>query len=269
MPAENGINILLAGLLFLGSSLIVYMTWYMIQRRNKETPNTKGKEAQQEKRHKGEKWGVEKDAYCYPKINDIMGFEFVKVVKVDSEKTDPEPQPEPRPNWEESKGIGGLTAVSSNEMNQEREEDEPYPDPTAQRYTRPQRQQPQQENTENVEEEDITQLNDVREEDLLEGNNFEEWPDHDNNSLPSDEEFGQILNNSEGIIEPPEMNSEQITTAKEIEDLQRYVNDSEQTDYGPQVDNLMSDDDILEGDVDFAEDTDQYPVSEEDLPDIN
>lgn len=67
-----------------------YLLWYIFRgsrrRRARGLAPMKGsEEPKEEETDTVGPWGFGKDAYCYPKINDVMGFDFVKVVKVPDE----------------------------------------------------------------------------------------------------------------------------------------------------------------------------------------
>lgn len=270
----NGINIVSSVLLFLLTTLLLYVFWYIVygrkNRRRKEQQKEAGtKEQQGEKPSKSKnKWGVDKDAYCYPKINDVMGFEFVRVIKIDDDKNETPTTDEPqRPSWEDSQGIGGLTAVSTTETKQEQEEDEPYPETEKPQKAKPRKKDnsKQEEQQQDVDEGDITQVEGVTEEQLFFVNSFGPWPNHDTDNLPSDEELNQLLDQNQKMIESPEMSLDQKTTANEIEALRRSFNETEEKSYGTEVDDLLNDEDK---DFDDMDDVDFNEISPEEM-DLN
>lgn len=102
-----------------------YTLWYLLRGRylkskQKDRKSPAGKEGAAEPGTEGEedadasansRWGVKRDAYCYPKINDVMGFEFVGVIKVDDRiagrvRETADGAGENKPAWGESQGIG-------------------------------------------------------------------------------------------------------------------------------------------------------------------
>ena len=268
MPAFHGLNILTAVLLFLFSSVFMYIFWYILFGRKQGKRNLdpeKDRDNVGEKEKKG-RWGVDKNAYCYPKINDVMGFEFVKVVKVNQDSSSVQQKADNKPSWEESRGIGGLTAISSTETRQEREEDEPYPETGTTR--RPLRGKQQSENEETIDESDITQLPFTEDEMKASAFFSSDWPSRgDCDSVPDDDALDHLLDNNGDLIEEPHMDKEQENTAREIEELQRIYNETERKDYGDQIDDLLNDemDDFDDQDVDFENDDNQ--ITADDMPD--
>lgn len=77
----------IAALLFILMSFVIYVTYYILWGRHRK--NIRKEKKQQENRpnvfkgdDKNTRWGVAKDSYCYPIINDILGYEFIKIIKV-------------------------------------------------------------------------------------------------------------------------------------------------------------------------------------------
>ena len=271
MPAINGIHILAAVLLFLFSSVFMYIFWYIIFGRKQRK---KGESSHEEPKHDNEttqkgKWGVDKNAYCYPKINDVMGFEFVKVIKVNQETASSEKKPEAQPTWEGSRGIGGLTAVSSTEARQEREEDEPYPETDTGRRPAKARRQHAEDN-DSPDESDITQIPFTEEEMNALSFFSSEWPSRgEYDSIPDDDAMDYLLDKNSDMVEKPDMNQEQLKTAKEIEELQRIYHETEKRDYGQQIDDLLDDDIGEAGDEDVDFENDHGQIEADDMPDAN
>lgn len=120
-------TLFLAIILFLLTSLCGYATWYILskggrkkEKKEKEKPDNPKPDSE-----------IKKDSYCYPKINETMGFEFVKVVSVPEElrgivKEDNKSENTSQPSWENSKAIGSVTTISSEE--EDNSSEEPYPE---------------------------------------------------------------------------------------------------------------------------------------------
>ena len=111
-------NLLAATDLFLLTAAGTYVLWYLV--RGRAVEKRKGRKEKGRKERKadegyGHKEGtIDKDSYCYPKINEAMGFEFVKVVCVDESLrpvTAPvrKDEPSPEADWNKSEGIGTKT----------------------------------------------------------------------------------------------------------------------------------------------------------------
>ena len=111
-------NLLAATVLFLLTAAGTYVLWYLV--RGRAVEKRKGRREKGRKERKadegyGYKEGtIDKDSYCYPKINEAMGFEFVKVVSVDESLrpvTAPvrKDEPSPEADWNKSEGIGTMT----------------------------------------------------------------------------------------------------------------------------------------------------------------
>lgn len=64
-----------------------YALWYLFRGRRRKRRGEAGEAPDERKASHGGWGGYGKDSYCYPKINDMMGFEFVKVVRVPEELT--------------------------------------------------------------------------------------------------------------------------------------------------------------------------------------
>lgn len=102
-------------------SLVTVLTGYACWRvlsgraiRNHGDTLTSGKtepEKNMEAPESKERWGVGEKSYCYPDMNDVMGYEFITVVRIpDSLRADGASADEvadPRPTgWGESSGVG-------------------------------------------------------------------------------------------------------------------------------------------------------------------
>ena len=85
-------ELIIAVLLSLVTLLAVYAIWYVARGRYLKEKRARERAAKQPDGHhheeerprdgKGMRWGVRKDSYSYPSINDVMGYEFVHVVDI-------------------------------------------------------------------------------------------------------------------------------------------------------------------------------------------
>lgn len=111
-------NLLAATVLLLLTAAGTYVLWYLVRgravekRKGRKEKGRKERKADEGYRHK--EGTIDKDSYCYPKINEAMGFEFVKVVSVDESLrpvTAPvrKDEPSPEADWNKSEGIGTMT----------------------------------------------------------------------------------------------------------------------------------------------------------------
>lgn len=198
----------IATLLFLGTVFAAYLAWYLFRGRHlrrrraleaaAETNTRKSDKVL--RKASGEKVSkVGKDSYCYPKINDVMGYEFVNVVSVPEELTLPKQhqpvQEEPenpadtcQQSWGRSSGTGFVTesntAVSTS-GSARRQTDNPTEDDT---YPEQRKQQVQTGEGETPQDEEVSRL-DISTSELQEIRNLggQEWPDggdEDNVNIP-------------------------------------------------------------------------------------
>lgn len=111
-------NIIFAVILATVTLAVAYVTWYVVYGRSLKirkmnAESEEGEETQGRKPAKGD-GKYDRKSYCYPSINDDMGYEFVTVQKIPDfllkkEKVKAE---EETPSWDETSGTG-LSAVSS------------------------------------------------------------------------------------------------------------------------------------------------------------
>jgi hypothetical protein len=141
--------IIVAFLLFVATLVVSYVIWYAIRGRRLRERDAALKAAEKKGRAEGArkkakssakgKWGVGKDSYCYPGMNDVMGYEFISVVKVDENLTNPgEPETKkdsspagaPGRSWDNSTGIGLTTVPTEDHQTQayDGETDVSYPE---------------------------------------------------------------------------------------------------------------------------------------------
>ena len=259
-------NLAVAIILFLMTVFAMYAILRLARRSRrapKTTPSHTGEkepeQQQQPEKKKKEKWGVEKDAYCYPSINDVMGYEFVKVIKTGETAQTIEDQPaetEPKKTWEESQGIGGLRTVSSTDATSESEEDVFYPDPMDAPRPRPripnivepeekeptEQETPHTDNPEDYYDEDVTEISGVTQEDLeLASEIFKD-------SIPyiddmPDEQIDQLIEENPQMIEEPVVDEEKAEMAKTVRNLAEAYFQSEKESLVDEVKQLMEDND--------------------------
>lgn len=257
----------------------LYAYWRFIKlHRSKKGEKTDVDTEDKEKEHKRkQKWGVEKDAYCYPKINDVMGFEFVKVVKVKNASTADKPQnnaePERRP-FSETPAEGKLRTISYGQRRDWTDEDQPYPEEDRYRpmqiaENRP-RLRPIKTGETQPDEADITNMEEFDENELLLAQNSfagQDWPNRDFDSCPSEEEWNMLLNENEDLIEEPDATAEAQKTSENIkiinQETENIINEMLKKDF---VDEAYA---IMEG-IDSDEDADgsKENITIDDLPDI-
>lgn len=123
--------LLISFLLAAGTFFTAYVIWYTVRgRRGKASRGgDKNNSAKEENGGKKLPWGVPKDAYCYPAINDVMGYEFIHVVKVGDElKEDNRTEKEKTEDIIKHQIMPGMTAVGVTAVNTEESEGEEIPD---------------------------------------------------------------------------------------------------------------------------------------------
>ena len=98
------LNLVLALAMALMTFFGGYTVWYVLRGRHRKQARRKAAEERAgaadgipAEPHREGRWGVGRDSYCYPKINDAMGYEFIKIVHVDPgllETTEPKKEQE-------------------------------------------------------------------------------------------------------------------------------------------------------------------------------
>lgn len=83
-------SVLIATVMFIITMLffVAFLRLAARRRHNRPKGSPGAQEAEEKPENEPEKvgrWGVPKGSYCYPGINDTMGYEFVKVVPVDED----------------------------------------------------------------------------------------------------------------------------------------------------------------------------------------
>lgn len=132
MEPSRLLNLAVAIGLTLAVYLLGYVLWYIfLGRRNKARKNTDASRDQTKKKSKKNRWGVDKDAYCYPHINDDLDFELIRVVQL-AEEERPKEEKE-KGGWASSQGVGTseMTVHNAGQARTEAEEEIPNtPDET-------------------------------------------------------------------------------------------------------------------------------------------
>ena len=230
-------NLILAILLFLLTTLILYAVWYIVRGRSiKERAAKDGdrrKEESQEGKGKDYAEKISKDSYCYPTINEMMGYEFVSVINVPDELVDDIKEDTLAPSdWEQSHGVG-LTAVPGLEGPKAQENDDPYPenDEESRRITwgSPSgAEKPIQTEEDKGYETSVADI-DISDEELnyLTGVN-QEWAhrEYDDTSI-DDVIFNNVLDNNPEMIERSEPTEEDLRTSMEREQI-RLMREAEE-----------------------------------------
>lgn len=268
MKETFNFNLWIAVVLFILTTLMLWGILLLAKKRNgkKTTESTTENENEgEEPTHNGkEKWGVGKDAYCYPSINDVMGFEFVTVQKVENEllgtqkeneKKTEDDQPARTVSWGESQGIGGLRAVSRTQQASSTQEDDAFPEEGNPQRPAPYSARNAQQNTQRAEE----PVEEVKETEEVEGISEEEldfqqstqsmwgeWENRDEQNMMSEEEMRNLINSNEELIEEPREDDEQKRIGNEIEKLRDAFNATEKNTYQDEIGSLMDELDNME-----------------------
>lgn len=220
------LNIIIAAALFLLTSLMGYIIWYILfgikkkEKKGGESP----KEAKAPKESTYESKTIPRSSYCYPKMNDVMGYDFVDVVKVPEELLNNKPKTV-EDSFAEAKPAG-ITAVT-NEQDGGPEGDiyEPTAPVKEKPHTEkaPSNEQKKEEfevadgytvvNTETeLDPEEISALN------MMGG----DWNHRDYDQAMDDEMLNAIMDNNAGDIEQADFTEEDLRIAREKEEMERF-----------------------------------------------
>lgn len=105
------VNIIIAALLAVLTSLMAYAAWYIVRGRNKIEKAAAAK-AKENKPAKKDGKEPKKEPYYHAAINDVMGYEFVSVVPVPEYLLEDKKQEEEQADkWAEQRAVG-LTTIS-------------------------------------------------------------------------------------------------------------------------------------------------------------
>ena len=271
-------NIVIAAILFLLTSLSLYVVWYIVRGHSKKMKRLSRTEADRMEKgtpnEEAQGGNIPKDSYCYPKINDIMGYPFISVVRVpqelisDASKTDREPE------WGGSESIG-LKAVPAGKEEKEVDEDEPWLNEDRDRVINQWNQgnkgreatppSPADEHEtvdlgENVSGEDVEMLDQL--------GSMTEWTNRDFADSIPDDELNAVINNNGDLIDQPELTDEDYRTAQEAEALQRMRELEERNIQTEGMGNLGAEFMSMLDDEDEDEDEDGGQIDENDIPAI-
>lgn len=140
-------------------------------------------------------WGYDKDAYCYPSINDVMGYEFVKVVRIGEVKPFEPIVVKDTPETAKPNGMTTVSVAAEPENKIEEQYEPDYPD---------------DEIYETGDEETLTesQKEEIR--------NYE-WPYEPDNDIEMSETLGKDWSENENSYEK---NDEEINKMLDLPDIE-------------------------------------------------
>lgn len=294
----KALPIIIASALFLASAFILYFTWYavrgryVIERRRRQRAEKQRKE-NAENNPDNLRWGVDKHSYCYPKINDTMGYEFITVVKIPEElRSEPnnctEVERSPSDSWAYAASQGFMnvgtaraTTSTSDQSSKISEEETSYPQPDERDpyrigsiNRRRTEQKPFREKNDEDENNADTSINPQDLEDLR---YLKEWFNKDVDNLPSDETLFEILEGHPEAMDPDEPDRDEARRIiMEKEELERNVmafheaameasDDSLDDTFGQDIMNQIND--AVTGETEEEENT--PGLSEDDIPNPN
>lgn len=237
------VNILAAAGLFVITLLVTAYLWYGLRGRylrSKAAGGTgDGKEnaKKAKKDSHNEKWGVDKESYCYPDINDVMQFEFVKVVKIpeglvetkDSTARDTDTTAGDIPDQKEITSRRGMVStVSRNGLTGEDEDNRVYMNggdnhepPTRIPSRRKDEPKPKPEPAAPIHEETeaYTELDAQTIEEL---NYLKEWISKEEEEEDERRAFEELMDENPDMIDPEYDEKENERISKDLEEQKRY-----------------------------------------------
>lgn len=272
-------NVIIAAFLFLLSSIGLYVIWYIVRGRRKKLEREalasapdKGTEAAAEEAPEKK---MPSRPYSYPKINDVMGYDFVTVVDVPVELlSDNKPA---KLKFEDAPAIG-LTAVSNEAA--VNEEDEIHDTTQPRDYA--ESEEAEAGGYADGEERDVVEDGDIAMEDIDAINSMNiNWDSRDEEDGTDDETLNAIMDHNAGMIEEAELNEENTRVARIVEIERRMaqmtenvidVEDKGDSGFGDEM--MGSEPDETDG-QDGAETTDEggegadsAPLAPDEIPDI-
>ena len=272
-------NTAIAVILFLLTSISGYILWYIVRGHSKKMKRLQGQSSTAEDENKGTQENpsgrIPKDSYCYPAINDIMGYEFISVVNVPQELLTDTKAAKPQEDWGSSESIG-LKAVSRDDGTSAVNEDEPW-DWGEEEGSSPIRNIHKEPSAENNEHETVELSGDVAQEDIEMLDKMAKMPgadwghrDYDTDDADPDETINVLINNNSELIDDPgDATEDDIRTAREAQALlqmkmleDRGIELDQQGSLGADI--LAQ----LDEDEDYTEDDDGEPGREIDADDI-
>lgn len=217
-------NIIIASLLFLLTTALTYAAWYLVRGARRKKTALKEKDTTQQQDPQEQYDGAYgKQSYCYPKINEVMGYDFVTVVRVPLvQKAAPQPK---RIAYDQTSMIGftngAVTASSSAQDEDEamiREDDMEtaagMQETQSAQGHQPNRQEPL---TATMDEQSVS----VEDIELLNKATLCDWPNRDMDETVTDEYVDEMINQNSDRIEESEPNEEQLRLSREQEALRR------------------------------------------------
>ena len=244
--------------------------YLMGRRKDKEDGDTGGKTP-----GKGE-WGVPRDSYCYPEINDVMGFDFVKVVRVDDALTGKAAAREEAAKregkaWLGTHGIrpGTVSAVTAERRGAD--EDQTYGD----EESKEDRMRAAGVNIQ--EDDDDNGGGDLAPDDLIATESIpgfaEGWADRDDVTESYYDQMVDIMRDGEerGVIEEPADREESDRIARQGDALDKYLQAQMAFEEANESDEAMDQSDEIMRELsglDMPDDGEATDIPEEDLPEI-
>lgn len=215
-------NIAISFILFLLTSLIIYSIWYIIRGHSRKGNANASQEQIKENPIDAKGKGIPKDSYCYPKINEVMGYDFISVVQVAQELLEDTP-PEEQKKWDETEGIGGLKTLTK-EDSKIINEDEPWldDDQESKATSRKNQQKPNDDTPENsIEDEYETVEASVKPDELEEISRLSgiEWGNRNYEDELPDDYINATIDNNPDMIESGEPSEKDLRIAREKEAL--------------------------------------------------
>ena len=225
-------NIIIAVILFLLTSLLGYISWYILRGRSKKEKamHKAAEKDRQKKKSQGSEESqpsaIGRESYCYPEINDVMGYDFISVVNVPDELLGIAKKVEDKPDWGSSQS-SGLTAVSSTV---EEDPDTPRIQPDerpAVRKAQSRRAGQENQPKEPEYEEDVVVVDvplEVSPDELDQINRLDgDWTNRDYDDAIDDETLNAIIDANADMIEQSEPSEEDLRAAMERQAMQSIL----------------------------------------------
>lgn len=269
-------NQILAALLALLTAFSALTMLYIVRERRRRLRADSGAAPSRQEDGAKDK-GRPAKPYSHPKINDMMGFEFITVVDVPKELL--EEKKDAEPDWSKSSGIGMSVRSSGDTDDQDEIHDDTRP-----RGATATGGGAQEESRQDSEEEEAPQGEQAEiDPEILEAINHIDcdWNNRDYDSELPDEVLDEVMDNNPDAIETADYTEEDIRASREREmnmrmlEIEQNAIDGEKDIFEPGADIMAS----LSGDGmpdDEDEDDDPVPADEsadgepdeDDIPDI-
>lgn len=298
----NVATFFIAAVLFLTTAVILYFIWYAVRGRHSIERRRRQAEARRRKTEREDntkvRWGVDKHSYCYPKINDTMGYEFITVEKIPEDLRTHVPidnpvETTPADSWkyDASQGFTNVTAARATAATDDQpgktdEEDISYPqmdqkDPyrfgSIKRKNNEERLPESQLEDEDLQDDEETG-DAINPQDIEDLRNMKEWFNKDVDNLPSDEDLIAMMEEHPEAIDPNEPDRETVRQfIKEREELEKEAMEFEQAAFEASDNNSHSSfgSDIMNELAESLEDDNEQPaepqpqIDTENIPDPN